>query len=784
MENSPRALGSGVAELAPSSILVPARRVPASGNEELTSRGPLAYWRVFLRWRWTVILSAIAGIGAGLMVTLLQPRLYEARASLEIQDLNENFLNMKQVLPINETGTSGALNDLQTQIKILQSESVLDAVLAKMPSLETESPPQTASSASSGPKSLLGLAFSSSEFLGAETKRLRDTLKVRAIGQTRVIELTADSRSARLAADFLNQLCTEYIDQNMKARWEMSQRTSQSLARMLEETRVKLRESENALQSYARTSGLIFTSEKKNVAEEKLSQLQVELSKAEASRITAQSRYDMAKGRGDGLPDELSRGAVREYEAKLTELRRQRAELGTTYTSDYNKVKRLDAQIASLEAAIQAEEQDIVRRIENEYQGAVRRETLLASSYARQSAVVSDVAKRAIQYNILEHELEGSRQLYDEMLKQVKEATVASAIRASNIRVLDQALPPKQPHTPQPVLNCALGLLVGLSVGMLFGFARESADSSLRDPGEGFQYLGLAELGAVLHDGNGSGLLRSFQPESLPGAVNPQNILGATESDRPGKSEQVRSLERLWPQLCGLDDNPVSESLLSFESCRAVVTSLLCQSNGTMPRLLVVTSPGPGEGKTTVLANLGVTLAAMGRRVLLVDGDVRRPHLHKLFGMYNDRGLSTLLQAGLLQAGRDEPLGAFVQSTPVPGLSVLTSGPSPACVNRLHSPEFLQLLRRLKEDYEFVLIDTPPVLQIADARVIGRLTDGVILVVRAGRTAKEAAAAAFQRLVDDDTHVLGLILNDWNPKLSPHGYYADYSREYTDPSAR
>jgi polysaccharide biosynthesis transport protein len=363
----------------------------------------------------------------------------------------------------------------------------------------------------------------------------------------------------------------------------------------------------------------------------------------------------------------------------------------------------------------------------------------------------------------------------------VKEASVASAIRASNVRILDQALPPKRPHSPKPVVNCALGLLIGLSLGVLFGFVRESTDSRLREPGEGRKYLGVAELGAVLHDSSGGGLLRSPEQEPLPEPAHLRKILGTTGSGRSVMSEQLPSLELLWPRLCGRGASPASESLQALESCHAVVTSLLCGSNGTMPRLLVVTSPGPGEGKTTVLANLGVMLAAIGRRVLLVDGDVRRHRLHELFGMCNERGLSTLL-ARISPA--DGPLDAFVQKTPVPGLAVLTSGPLSPCANRLHSPEFSQLLRRLREEYEFVLIDTPPVLQIADTRVIGRLADGVILVVRAGHTAREAAAAAYQRLVDDDTRVLGLILNDWNPKLSPHGYYADYAREYSDTSGR
>src|SRR5439155_904054 len=187
--------------------------------------------------------------------------------------------------------------------------------------------------------------------------RLINSLKARAVGQTRLVEVTADSNNPQLAADFVNELCSAYVEQNIKARWEMSQRTSQSLAHLVEEARGKLRQSEVALQNYAATSGLMFSSDNKNVAEERLSNLQGELSKAESSRIAAQSIYEVTKKDppNDLVPVVLNQTSLREYEAKLTELQRQRAEVATTYTPDYTKVKRLDAQVESLEAAIKAE---------------------------------------------------------------------------------------------------------------------------------------------------------------------------------------------------------------------------------------------------------------------------------------------------------------------------------------------------------------------------------------------------------------------------------------------
>jgi len=189
--------------------------------------------------------------------------------------------------------------------------------------------------------------------------------------------------------------------------------------------------------------------------------------------------------------------------------------------------------------------------------------------------------------------------------------------------------------------------------------------------------------------------------------------------------------------------------------------------------LVSVSSPGPGEGKTTIVANAGLMLAALGRRVLLIDADLRRGRLPGVFGLSSGPGLSTLLQSSSVSTVE---LDTYIQKTSIPSLSVLSGGPSPAsCANLLHSPEFVELLRRLKAKYDIVLIDTPPLLQVADARIIGRLSDGLILVVRAGRTSRDAAFAARERLHTDRTRILGLVLNDWDPNSSSHSYYSEYA---------
>jgi capsular exopolysaccharide synthesis family protein len=615
---------------------------------------------------------------------------------------------------------------------------------------------------------LVGLSGGGSNLTTEGAKKLAATMKVRAVGQTRVIEISADSSNPQLAAEFINQVTSEFINQNMKARWDMSQRTAQSLAGLLEQDKQKLRNSEDALQDYAKSSGLMITSDKKNVADDKLSELQDELSKAQDDRIAAQSRYEMAKkSPPDALPDDLSQGLLRQYQSKLTDLQQQRAELAATYTGDYGKIKRLDSEIAAVQAAIQQEQQSVVQRTQNQYFAAVRREKLLASNFQEQSGVVTDLGQRSVQYNILEHDVESNQQAYDELLREVKEASVASAVGTSNVRVLDSADPPKVPYSPNLLLSCGLGVAICCFLGIALGFTRDVTDPSLREPGEGLQYLGLAEMGVMIRDSSGAGLLHS-PAQRVPDLLNPASPLGTQELSK-SPNEAARRLSDWFT-------NPGKERLLALESCRAVVTSLISASNGASQRLLVVTSPGPGEGKTTVVANLGLTLALIGWRVLLIDCDIRRRQLHSYFDLPNERGLTTLLQNGPVSV---QTLASAVQKTVIPGLSVLTAGPAAAANSGLlYSPELSKLLLRLRGEYDFVLVDTPPVFPVADARVVGRLTDGVILVARAGHTARVAAAAAHRRLAADDIRVLGLILNDWDPESSAHTYYAEYTKEY------
>jgi capsular exopolysaccharide synthesis family protein len=726
----------------------------------------MEYLRMLKRHRVAVTVFALVGLALGIAVTKVQTPVYRATTSLEVLNLNEDFMNLKQSNPVSDTDNSYDTSEVQTQVKILQNEELRTRVIKKLdPGYNASEQKTQPVLPLTGWRAWLKMAPPGDVSpLQARLLAAAGSLKVRATPRTRVIEVTIDSTDPRLAADFANTLGNEFIEQNLESRWKTTQRMGDWLGRELGDTRDKLVRAEDALQTYARDSRLIFTGENSSVATEKLQQIQHQLSTASADRIAKQSRYELAQSAPpDALPDVLNELGYRETQAKLNDLRRQIADLSAIYNPDYSKLRQAQAQAASLQVAIDRNRMDILARIKNDYTDALRRETLLAAAYDSQTREVTGQGEKAIQYNILKREVESSRQLYDVMLQQLKQSSIATAIRASNVQVVDPAKPPSVPASPSLKSDSVLGLLLGLFAGVAVVLIRERADRTLQQPGDVQFWTNLPELGVIpsaKFEGNGTlkgGYARVKALDESPD----RKVMVAV-----GRSK--RSVELItWQR---------SPSFMA-EAFRNVLTSILfIGENGSSPRMLVFTSAASGDGKTTVVSNLGIALAEIGRKVLIIDSDLRRPRQHRIFDVPNDVGLSTLLKS---QESKPDAWTGFVQGTKVPGLWLLPSGPATqAAANLLYSPRLTELLSGVKKEYDMVLLDTPPMLQMTDARVLGRMTDAVILVARAEQTTRDALVAATQRLTADRIRVLGTILNDWNPKRSPNGYYGYYRGSY------
>jgi capsular exopolysaccharide synthesis family protein len=743
----------------------PAYPYGANPEDPESGGGLLQYWQILRRGKWTLVLLAVLGVVAAVLLTLPQTPLYLARTTIEIQPLNEDFLNMRQVSPVHESpSTDSGMGDIPTQVEILQSTTLQDRAAAIVsPGRQPKPPSAQPKDISLWRRMVSSLDRKPLTPQEAALASALKSLKVHSAGETRIVELTCDSTSPKLAADFTNALADEYIKQNIEVRWNMTQRTGEWLGRQLDDMRLKLERSDQALQTYARSAGLMLASESgTKFSEEQLKNLQAELNKAQGERIAQQSRYEIARtSRPDALADVLDNEALRGYQVRLTELRQQLADVSLTYTPEHAKVKRAQAQIVEVEAAFKRDQDSVIARIKNDFDQAARRERLLAADYTLQAGRVTEDAQKSVQYNILKREVDSNRLLYDSMLGRLKETSIAAAMRASNVRVVDPALPADAPYKPSFPTNAALGLFAGLFLGAAFLIVRDRCDRTIQNPEDAALYLGVSELGVIpsAESGTHKGFYYGRKARELK-ASNPL----APASSLPDRLELVTFNK--------------SASMLA-ESFRAILTSILFSGhNGIRPRVIVLTSAQPAEGKTTIASNLAISLAEAGQKVLLIDGDMRKPRLHDVFAIPNTMGLGDLLRDRTTPAA--ESLKAMIHETAIPGLVLLPSGPpTQAATNLLYSPQLAELIKTARQDYDMVLVDSPPVLNIADARVLGRTSDAVVMVIRSRKTSRDLLKSACQRFSEDGTNMLGVVLNDWDPKSASSGYgYAHYYHGY------
>ena len=726
--------------------------------------GLLEYWQMVRRHKAAVVVAIFVGGLGGFLVTLSSPRVYQARTSLEIQGLNEEFLNMKSVNP-NSDPTASYGSDIQTQVKILQSRALNDRVRAKV---EAEPRP-----ANLQPPDRLGLWRKTLNINPPTEESIwvqalgtaAGSVRVRGSETNRIVELTCDSTHPQLAADFCNTLTKEYIDQNLEARWKSTEYTGEWLTKQLQDLKVKLEKQGEELQNYARATSLVITGDGENradVNETRLSDLQKELSLAQADRFSKQSKSEMAANSpASALPDVLDDPTLKDTQRALADLEAKLAQLGVSFTPNAPEVKKVQVQIDALQASLANARTNVLTRIRQDFEAAQRREALLTDAYQDQAHLVSGKAEAIAHFNLMKRDVDATRMLYETLQQRLKEASIASALRANNSRVVDNATVPTAPYAPNVTQRAMLGLLFGAVLGVTFSVMKERADRTLQDPGDVSYYLGIPELGVVP--------VGEMTAVPRPKRLKTTAAIALKGEDADGPASKRPKLELIsWDQ---------KTSLLA-ESFRTTLTSILfSRKGGERPRVLVLTSASPKEGKTTVVSNLGIALAEINHRVLLIDADMRRPRLHNVFDVGNHHGLSDLLMEKTPLTV--EALQEAAVATVVPGLFILPSGGSRRNVSSLlHSERLSELLRIARAAFDTVVIDTPPMVNIADARVMGRLADGLIMVVRSGVTTRDAALLAKARFAEDGITMLGTILNGWNPKTPGYSYYRYYYSGY------
>ena len=733
----------------------------------------LSVMRANLGW---ISLLALVGAGLGWLLATRQPAMYQARTVLDIRSLNENFLNPRDGSPIGTTGSVLPESYIQTEIKILSSDSLRKRALSRLD--EMKLPSQDSGNSSSFWHMLFG-------HLEAPTMSYKDLaedaakrVKVRAVGNTRIVEVLCDARDGQMAANMCNNLAKTYIEYNLESRYQSTKETGDWLQSQLDDVRRRLTKAENDLKDSSKETAFLFDSDSAdNPAQDKLRQLQSELSRSQAEVITRQSDYEIAENQSvDSLPMALDSGPIREYRMRLADLKMQLAQMSSTMTPDHYRVRELTRQVAEEESALEREREGLINRLKADYASAKRRATVFSNAYESQAMAVSQHADKAVRYNMLKREVDSDRRLYETLLQKVGEVGLSAALRTSTISVLDSASAPAQPYSPRTTADIAIGLVGGSLIGLAYSLLRLRADRTFHGPGEASEHLQLREFGAIpsierrrirsmLHR------MRSVSASQSLRAAEPTTISLNNTSGIADAAPSVPPTRRM--PFGGSRIPEVAEAFFgTMSSLRFAV------ERGEPAKVIVLTSPASGDGKTTVSANLAIAMAQVGARVVIVDGDLRRPGIGRIFNAPCDGGLAELLEANT----PIEQLQFFgsVFPTAIPNLSVLPSkAVGKEASIRVNSSRMRALVERLRQEYDCVIIDSPPMLHIADARVLGWLADGVILVFRARKTTREAATACYECLRQDGINVLGSVLNDWNPRESEkYRVYKSYLAAY------
>ena len=718
----------------------PLAATSSSGTIEM-ERAPelVAYWNVLRKRRWTVLAVFFVLFTLVLLGTLKQRPVYRATALLEIQKENANILTMKEMFELDTVSDTY----LETQYKIFKSDTLARRVISKLhlDSIEEFNPKNR--SRESVDQAVLA--------------RFEDRLGIEPVKRSRLVEVTFDSYDPQLAARVVNGLAENYIEQNLEVRWEATQKASEWLAQQLAGMKGKLEKSEDELQAYVRENGLLFLETEKggreNIADERLRQLQEELTHAQSVRYEKESLARLAEaGDAAALPGLADNKLLQDLTERLADLERERAQLSSTFTPEYPKVRQVQSQIEQIEAVLKRERLRAAERVKNEYAAAVRREALVRQAWEQQQREAHAVAERTVQYTILRREVGANRELYEGLLSRLKEAGVSAGLKSSNIRIVDAAEAPKKPAKPNLLVNLGLGLLLGLGFGVGGAFLLEHLDNTLKSAEDVERFLQVPALALIPSaqslNGNGRGAHKKELALAKKGPPHPAWF----RIDAPGQHGTFT------------------------EAFRGLRTSVLLSTAERAPRTLLVTSARPGEGKTTVSINLSISLAQLGPGVLLIDGDLRRPSVHRAFGLENEGGVVRYLTGG-------QDWRQVVMPSGLAGLDVIVSGPMPPNPAELLSSERMrQLIREATREYRCVIIDSPPLLNVADSRILATMVEGLILVVEGGGTPRELAQRAQACVRNVGAAVIGVVLNNLDLRADG-GYYAQYYRDdyYTTP---
>lgn len=756
------------------------------------------YWAVVVKRRSLIgVILASSLLTAGLVSFLSRPT-YKAVVSLRVEKDKGSVLDVgsASVMPMEFYNPEF----LPTQTRLMKSREIAERAVKRLNLVEDEEfNPKKSGVARQVPRKSeegkVGQILDPATTVAITLQRRVETTPIRG---TNIVELSFTAGSPKLAAAVANALADAYIDWNLEAKYQVVGQASQFLGAQIEQLKAEIEDREAKLQAYGRQKDIVSTDPQTNVTLQKLEALNKDYAQAMADRVGKEARYyELQSARADSIAETLSGGLVTQLRNEQAKAERDYSEKLNLYKPEWPAMQQLKAQIdkgrQNLDAVIQETVTKARESARTEYQMAQRREESLRNVMSQQKSEAMTLNANAVEFNNLRLEATTKRTLLDTLLKRQSETEVMSRLRGSresSIRVVDRALPPVSRYSPSYRKNGLLALFLGLAGGIGLAFFLEYLDRSIRTPEQVEDILRLPSLGVIPAIGAAArsaygvglgkvyGLARSGYGLKGGGKGYGYGVGFGVKKGKKAEAASVSTPEETIEMMPHLHPRSVVA-----EAYRAVRNALLLSRAGGV-KTIVVTSGLPREGKTTTALNLAVVLGQLGKKVVLIDGDLHKPRLHEAMRLPNRIGLVSVLAEGV-------DAQKALQRTEIPGVFVMTSGPStPNPSALLTSTAMAALLSSAREGFDYVVVDSPPVLLVSDAMVLGHECDGVILCLKGGVTPREEVIHARDRLRRSSAEILGVVINSLPERTSAYGsgkygysYRSAYESAYGDKPA-
>lgn len=716
--------------------------------------------RIVLKYKWTLLLVIGMALMAAAVKTFLSTPVYRSTVILQIDRATPRVVRFENDPEQERLGNDDAIS-MRTQQELLKSRSLAERVIDELrldrsgaraqnslaldsaPTVTDENPQAGLETKGdyldrliAGYRRMTNPSSRSNEVLGREAviSEFLGSLAVEPVRSSRLVKLHVDNTDPALAARIANTAVQAYIAMAMERRLEGTSYAKNFLEDQIKQVKAKLEESERRLSAYAQTNQIVTLDEKTSAINQTYVEYASALAKAEQETIKAGAVLAEMQRNPEASAAVVDNKTIQAFKERRARLHVEYQENLRIFKPDFPKMLQLKAQIAEIDSQIQGEIVAVGGSLKAQFDAIARQEAQIRDKLTQTRKAVLTTQEQSIDLNMLKREVDTNRQLYDNLLQRFKEVGISANISSNNISVVDSAEPPLFPHKPNLATNLLIGLIAGVLLGAAIVVALEVMDDSIKYPDEVERVLGLPLMGVI------------------------PKLRGKRSSTRPIAME--------------VHDDP--RSALA-EAYRSVRTALQFSTAEGAPKRLVVTSTTRNEGKSTTSLALAINFAQMGQRVLLIDADMRNPTVHKLLGIPNEFGLSNLLSS-------DHRGDKMITATSVPNLSVLTAGPVPPNpVDLLTGPKLLLLLNITAAlGIDYVIVDAPPMLGLADSVVLGNQLQNILFVVQASCTRKAHIRNALRRLRQAGLVPRGVVLTQAVSQVMSYDYESYYGYRAAD----